>query len=195
MPTKTGKMYISDPKQLKELSSPVRQLIIDAFKNAQEPCSIKEIADRINRAPDALYYHFRALQKVGLIVEAGTRLESGKPASLYLPAARNIKIKYDFKIPGFRKLICRIFGAAVRLATRDFQQGVELPNVRGETTTRNLYMCRMEAWLTKQDLREINRRMNEIVEIMHNNSTPNQGERCSVFMAISPQPVHPNSSI
>ena len=193
MPKKSGKLSISDPKQLNQLSSPVKQLIIDAFKSAREPCTIKSIAERINRAPDSLYYHFRALVKVGLIVQSGTQIEMGKPVALYRPAAKHMKIKYDLGIPGFREIICRIFTAAMRLATRDFQKGVELPNVRGESNTRNLYVCRMEAWLSKRDLREINRRMDEIVEIMSENCDVSDGERCTLFMAIAPQPIHPSN--
>lgn len=189
---KKGAHYISDPAQLNELRSPVRQLIVDAFKMVRDPCSIKEIAERINRAPDSLYYHFRALQKVGLIVDAGTRPEDGKDVALYQAISKNPKIKYDFKIPGFGKLIRRIFDAAMRLTMRDFQQAVDLPNVRGESLTRNLYMCRMEAWLSKKDLSEINRRIDEIVEIMHKNSHPKRSERCAVFVALTPQEKREN---
>ncbi len=177
---------VSKPHQLRELASPVKQVILDALAAAKEPRTMRELAEDVNRAADSLYYHMRSLVKSGLVIDAGTRLENGKQVAVYTAAAKRFRIKYDFGIPRFKQIMQSIFAATIRLAKRNFERGLELDNVRFGTKNRNLYMTRMEAWLSKQHLAEINRRIEEINEIMVDNCQPSAGERCTVFVCLAP---------
>ncbi|MDA7979171.1 MAG: helix-turn-helix domain-containing protein [Pirellulales bacterium] len=175
---KGSRTYVVDqPSQLRELASPVKQVILDALASAAGPCSIRELAKDVNRAADSLYYHLRSLVKSGLVIPAGTRTENGKPVALYTGAGRRFKIKYDFRIPRFKHLIRSIFRATIRLANRNFERGLDLDNVRFDPRHRNLYLMRMEAWLSRQHLAEVNQKINEINKILVDNCGPSEGER------------------
>ncbi len=177
---------VSKPNQLRELTSPVKQVILDALSASAEPCTMRELAAEINRPADSLYYHVKSLLKSGLLLDAGTRTENGKAVALYTSAGQRFRVKYDFGIPRFKQIIRSIYGAAARLATRNFERGLDLDNVRFESKTRNLYLTRMEGWLSRQHLEEINRRIEEINTIMVDNAQPSAGERCSIFIALAP---------
>lgn len=177
---------VSQPAQLRELSSPVKQVILDSLAAANEPRTMRELADDINRAADSLYYHMRSLVKSGLVIDGGTRLENGKQVAVYAAAGKRFRIKYDFGIPRFKQIMRSIFTATIRLAKRNFERGLDLDNVRLNSQNRNLYMTRMEAWLSKRQLAEVNRRIEEINDIMVDNCQPSSGERCSVFICIAP---------
>ncbi len=177
---------IENIKQLGVLSSPVRQIILDALVACGKPASIKMIAHEINRSPESLYYHFRELLKAGLVVDAGEFLEAGKPVNLYLPVAEEIKIKYDLKSAKFREVICSVFAASTRLALRDFEKGIQLKQARCDSDDQNLYLGRGEAWLTKKEIIKINKLVGEIRKIMTVGGNRENSERCSVFFAMSP---------
>lgn len=183
---RSQKFAVANTRQLRVLSSPVRQVILDALVAVGEPASIKMIANRINRSPESLYYHFREMSKAKLILDAGGYLELGKPVNLYLPAAQEIKIKYDLKSSKFRKLMCSVFAASTRLALRDFEKGIELQQARCDSDDQNLYLGRGEAWLTKDEIKRINKHVAEIRKIMTGGEKRENRERCSVFFAMSP---------
>ncbi len=179
---------VSAPKQLEILTSPLRQDIITIMEGCQKPVSILEVAQSLARPADSLYYHFGLLEKSGLVVHAGNRLEHGKPVSLYLPIAKSIRIKYDLALPRFRKIIAKIFRTATKLTLRNFERAVESESAQSESETRNLYFCQMETFLSNTQLAQVNKHIDKITEIFAQSSADNNNQRCSIFIALSPNP-------
>src|SRR4051812_38683008 len=75
---------ISKAPQIRALSSPARQDILDAV-TAIGPCSVAELAAAVGKPADGLYYHIRQLLEVGLLVE--TRDDGAERGELRLDAA------------------------------------------------------------------------------------------------------------
>ena len=178
--------FIDDPKQLKELTSPVRQVILNALAASPQPLTMRELADDINRPADGLYYHVRSLVRSGLVLEQTAHTEQGRTIAAYQAAGRRFRIKYNFAMRHFKKLMKSIVAAAGRLAHRDFERALELEDVRAHSADRNLHMARLEGWLTRKQLEAVNRKIEEINEIVTTSVPSPRAERCSLFIALSP---------
>src|SRR5512143_8280 len=83
---------ISRPDQIAALASPIRQEILDALAG-MPGSSVASIADALGRPADSLYYHLRALARVGLVVPAGRG--RARSEALYRTIAPNLRLAYD----------------------------------------------------------------------------------------------------
>ena len=67
MPRQRQTLVIRRAEQLASLSSPVRSRIVESL-SVHGPSSVREIAERLGRLPESLYYHLRPLVEVGIVV-------------------------------------------------------------------------------------------------------------------------------
>src|SRR3954467_15721721 len=82
---------ISKAPQIRALSSPIRQDILDAV-TAIGPCSVAELAAVIGKPADGLYYHIKRLVGVRLL-EQVTADGTGR-AELRLDVAHRFHLEY-----------------------------------------------------------------------------------------------------
>ena len=64
------KMLVARPEQLAAITSPARVELLELI-GVWGPCAIADVARRMGRAPDSLYYHVRKLVDVGLLERTG----------------------------------------------------------------------------------------------------------------------------
>lgn len=76
---------VSDLETLKVLADPLRLSIIECLK---KPSTVKKIAEKIDKPPTKLYYHFNLLEKHGLIQMVDTRIVSGIVEKHYQASAK-----------------------------------------------------------------------------------------------------------
>ena len=145
--------------QVRGLRSPLRQEIVDAVQ-AEGPCSIAELAARLERAPDSLYYHVRALLRLGLLTERnGLRAAPGLVVDV---PARPMRIRYRLGDRAQSQALGDLVGAMLRLAARDFRAGQASPRAVSEGPTRNLWASRCKARLTPERLAELTRLLGRV---------------------------------
>lgn len=60
---------VRDPAQVRLLSSPVRQEMVDTLAALGGEAGVANLADQLGRPADGLYYHLRALVLGGLVEE------------------------------------------------------------------------------------------------------------------------------
>lgn len=152
---KRGMHVITRPEQLRALVSPVRQELLDAMAR-MGTVSIAEMAVVLGRPADGLYYHVRALQRVGLIESAGTRRGGARDEALFRATAGQFAIRYPQAVAG-RRAMTAIVGAMLRLGTRDFARALAHEDVRVEGPQRDVWALRTTGWLTPVQLRDVNR--------------------------------------
>ena len=70
---KEPEFLVSTVRQMEALASPVRHHIHLAMEMLGE-CSVNELAERMGRVPETLYYHLRQLKKVGIVEQVGSRV-------------------------------------------------------------------------------------------------------------------------
>ncbi|HET7251814.1 MAG TPA: helix-turn-helix domain-containing protein [Gemmatimonadales bacterium] len=152
---KRGMHVITRPEQLRALVSPVRQELLDVMAR-MGTVSIAEVAAVLGRPADGLYYHVRALQRVGLVEAAGTRRGGVREEALFRAKAGQFAIRYPQAIAG-RRAMTAIVGAMLRLGARDFARALARGDVRVEGPQREVWALRTTGWLTPARLRDVNR--------------------------------------
>ncbi len=64
--------HVSDLETLRALADPLRVQIMELLEG--QTFTVKQVAEKLGLAPSKLYYHFGALEKLGLIEVAETRM-------------------------------------------------------------------------------------------------------------------------
>ena len=157
-------------QQLRALRSPVRQAIVDVVA-ARGPSTIRDIAAEIGRPASALYHHVRALRAARLLTTRTVASERGRPGVVLDVPGRPLAIRYEPDDPRTRQPMQRIVGTMTRAATRDFARAYR-PDVVVAGDTRALWASRAEAWLTRAEIRAINRLLVRLTRRMHAGRRP-----------------------
>jgi DNA-binding transcriptional ArsR family regulator len=142
-------------KQLKALTSSARQEIIDALSQIGT-VSVAELAATLARPPDALYYHLRALNRAGLVVQGGYRHRGMRQEKLFRAVAPELQLRYVLGPQGNGHEIVAIVSSMLRLGIRDFRQSY----LRGDASVcgpdRELWALRKTGWLGRQEIIRVN---------------------------------------
>lgn len=142
---------VREPAQLEALGSPARQEVVDGLQ-ALGPCSIAELAESLGRAPDSLYYHVRKLERVGLVVQRGSRGTGVRREALYDTPGR-VVLDHDPGTARERRRLSRLVGGALRIAERDFNAALASGRaVYRRGPRRNAWCGRIKGWLTPREL-------------------------------------------
>ena len=184
---KTKKTYwIDNPAQISLLTSGMRQEIIDSI-SALGSCSIADLALELGVPADSLYYHVRKLVKAGLLVKQGIRNTARRDEVVYTVPDHNMHLKYEPNDPVNVESINKIISAMMRMAERDFHSGFtpDLATVEGEA--RNLWASRYKAWLTEEELGEINEILAKLVTILRRPKLPGDRKLYTITWVISPK--------
>jgi DNA-binding transcriptional ArsR family regulator len=90
-------LTISNLETLRVISNPLRAQIMDLL--SRQPSTVNQVAEMLGLAPGKLYYHFRLLEKHGLVEVTETRQVSNLIEKHYRAAARHIDV--DEKLLNF----------------------------------------------------------------------------------------------
>ena len=157
--------WILREDQLQCLSSTVRSDIIDHLVG-RGPMSIKQLAASLGRQPSSIYYHIDMLLKVGLVIEAGTQVSNRRTEVLYQTPAPRVRLKRAILNPKNHEVINRMVGVLSRQSQRDFTEGLGHPAMQADGPERNLGFFRLINRPSPESLREINRHLDRIAEIL-----------------------------
>lgn len=146
---------LTRPDQFATLVSPIRQELLDVMAR-MGTVSISEVAAALGRPSDGLYYHVRALQRVGLVRPAGERRRGGRREALFRASASQFALRYS-TAPPHARAVSAIVAAMLRLGTRDFRRALAGGAVRLDGPERDLWALRTTGWLRRPQLREVNR--------------------------------------
>ncbi len=175
---------VRDIAQMEAMVSPLRHQIMRTV-SAYGVVSIKEIAVHLQRSAESLYYHFRALEKVGLLIDAGTREVNGHSESLYSTVARKILTDAKSSEPEYLGVFKRAVSALLRLASR--QLGAEL-DCMGETRASRSVSFRIQQLnvrLTPEAAAAASSKLDDVMLFLQENDCV-EGDMISVTIASTP---------
>ncbi|MFN0137660.1 MAG: winged helix-turn-helix domain-containing protein [Phycisphaerae bacterium] len=179
------------PVQLRAIVSPVRQEIIDVVISAG-PSSMADIGRYLGRPADGLYFHVRALRKVGLLIEREPRRDGRHVAAVYDVPGRPFRIRMA---TASRKLVSRVMSAAIRLGLRDLTRAFADPDATSEGLEHPIWSSRAKGWVTPVEHQRINRKLREISEILAS-ARPGPGRRLRSFTYVwAPTPPNPRADV
>lgn len=82
--------HVSDLETLRAIADPLRVQILELMEG--QALTVKQVADKLGLAPSKLYYHFGALEKLGLLEVAETRMVANMLEKTYKSAAEFLDI-------------------------------------------------------------------------------------------------------
>lgn len=86
----TKHFHIQDLETLRAVSDPLRIQIVELLTN--QNLTVKQVAEKLGLAPSKLYYHFGALEKLGMIEVAETRMVSNMIEKVYQSNADQLDV-------------------------------------------------------------------------------------------------------
>ncbi len=173
------------PKAMSELLKPARLEVFESLQTAG-PATVAELARRLGRPADSLYYHLRKLVEVGVAQASEPDRSDAAPAAgrkgaRFAVAARAVTMKLDLASKQSRNTWASSVGAVLRLAEREVRaaidRGAQDPGrVRTEGPRRTLLARRTKARLSDRALRRVNELQSELYELLaeHADSTSGQ---------------------
>jgi hypothetical protein len=172
--------------QVAALESAVRQEVIDVIQ-AAGPCSAAEVATLMGRPADALYYHIRKLQAVGLLVTVENRRANGRDQAVYDLVGHPLVLHFPAGRAADEHPLHGVVRAMARTGERDVRSALGTREARQDSPTRNLWAGRRHAWLTPADLRRVNALIDELVATMTKARDPARGELCTLTLLLAPR--------
>jgi DNA-binding transcriptional ArsR family regulator len=149
---------IHDQKQLAALAAAARQELVDVLEQ-MGTVSVAELAAALGRPADALYFHLRALTRVGLVENAGYRVRLGGKEALYRTIAQELQLRYEPRKTANRKAVSSIVDSMLRLAMRDFRRSFQPGNVVVSGAQRELWALRKVGRLSPAQVARLNDRI------------------------------------
>ncbi len=151
--------------QIAALASPARQEIVDAAV-ASGPFTVAQIARRLGRPADALYFHVRQLEHVGLLRRSGERGNGRSRAGVYDLPGRPLRIPYGPR-PQRAGRIGPVIDGILRLARRDASRALARRDAVVEGPARDTWGARARGWLGEPELRRVNRLLAQAFDLIH----------------------------
>jgi DNA-binding transcriptional ArsR family regulator len=149
--------------QMAVLAAAARQEIVDVLEQ-MGTVSVAELAAALDRPPDALYFHLRALTRVALVHHAGYRARPGGKEALYRAASPSLQLAYDTRSAANRRAVSAIAASMLRLATRDFTRAFQRGQVVVSGEHRELWSLRKVGRLSQSQLADVNRRIQGLAD-------------------------------
>lgn len=149
---------VESAAQLRALTSTVRQELIDALQALGE-ASVPELALQLGRPADALYYHLRALLRVGLLRQSGSRQQGRHVEAVYTTVApeQPLQLRYATGPAADHAALQQLVGGMLRASGRAFARALSDPDCLTDGPQRELWAGRIQGWLTPAGLKRANR--------------------------------------
>ncbi len=174
---------IRSPEQMAALAAATRQELVDVLAQ-MGTVSVAELAAALGRPADALYFHLRALTRVGLVRHVGYRARPGGQEALYRTVAPELRLRYEPRNAGNRKAVTAIVASMLRLAIRDFRRSLLPGNVVVSGAHRELWALRKVGRLSRAQLAHLNHRIQGLSRQVSANR--GQGRLYAVTVVLTP---------
>lgn len=156
MSSRAKRHVIRSQKQMAVLTSAPRQEIVDILADAGT-LSVAELAAVLGRPADALYFHLRALLRVGLVRQAGFRYRGRRKEALFRTIAPDLWLQYQPRHEPNRRAVTAVVSSMLRLGIRDFRRSFQRGDVIVSGRRRELWALRKAGHLSLPDLAVVNR--------------------------------------
>ncbi len=187
MGSKSDTYLIRRADQQAALTSPLRLEIMEHFLVAG-PAAVDEVAARMGRAPDSLYYHVRMLLKVGLLRPRGSRKSGKRDKKLYAVVAPRIEL--PCRSDSATETTMKTVASAFRMAEREMRASLESGRFEEHGRYRDFFAARVRSDLSRAALAEVNRHLKAIEDTFSGElrTAPANGTSCSLTVALLPAP-------
>jgi len=147
---------------LEAVASPARLEILSALDDG--PKTTQELADRLGRSRQSLYYHLEVLEQTGLA--AVEPPEEGERERRFRLKLKRTAIGARRESARDRKAGAKVIQAILRLTAREATAALEDPATRFDGALREMVGIRGKARLTEAQLRRANELIDELTALL-----------------------------
>lgn len=182
---KKAEFLVSTVPQMEALASPVRHQIYLAMQMLGE-CSVNELAERMGRVPETLYYHVRRLKKVGIVEQVGRRAGAGREEAIYQLKGKRLQVDPRQTSPRFLKAMTKSCGSLLRFAQRSLERAVEARAERRVGPKRDVRIEQVTVRLSADNLAQMNKRLDSLCSFLNDADEPSEQKMYVITLATSP---------
>lgn len=160
---------ITDLETLRTLSDPLRMQIYEIVLS--EPCSVRQIAERLGLASSRLYYHINLLEKFGLIRVVETRMVANMVEKIYRAIAFGLELApglLNFNVDENRETLINMIVSHLDITREDILRSLQarqLAKEQGaEPKPRTMMVNRVLASIPDAVADEFSRRLQELLK-------------------------------
>jgi DNA-binding transcriptional ArsR family regulator len=179
-------LVIRERRRVRALESPVRQEIVDAVAGAGAG-TIAQIGEWVGRRPDTLYYHIRALVRVGLLERVGRRRAGKRFGAVYDVPGRPVRMSLGGEAGP--EDLARVLRSALRLADRDFRRALRSGEGRTTGESRNIWGGRFRGRVRAADLPRVGRLIDELTGLLQRGGGSESGGVHTMTLVFTPVPA------
>jgi len=178
---------IEDDAALAALVSTVRQEIVDTIESLGGDVAIADIAAQLGRPADGIYYHVRRLVDSGVLREGDDPGDGrGRRYRTAAQRGKRVQLKYGRGSRANNATVAKVVGGLLRTAARDFNGALRGGEAIGEGSLRDLWASRLKGWVADDDLREINRLLARLSELLQQPRDPRRDRLVSLAWILAP---------
>ena len=180
---------VDDPRKVAVLAAPIRFEIVSAVESVGGPVTVAELAGKLGRPADGLYYHLRALVRGGFLeeqIDAGRRRYRST-----VPSGQRSRLGYKPGATTNAKAVGRVATSMSRLSQRDFTRALSSPGTEVDGPVRELWAARVRGWVGKSELAQINRLLNNMVKLLHRPRSKNADKLIGLHWILAPIDARP----
>jgi DNA-binding transcriptional ArsR family regulator len=182
---------IDDAGLISVLASPIRQEIVDTLAALGGEAGAADLAQQLGRPADGLYYHLKILCQAKLIVELDGRAEGERQYRLAGEPSKPLRLAYKTDSAPHLKALRKFAHGLLQVAETDFAEALETPDVITEGPSRQLWAARNKAWLSGEELEEVNALLERLCELMSSPRTPQRNQLLSCTFVLAPHVPKP----
>ncbi len=177
------------PKAMAELFKPARIELVESLQ-VTGPATIAQLAARLGRPPDSLYYHVKKMVEIGVMAERPDLVSDdgrpGRTAAVYELTAKTISLPLDSTSRRNREVWGRGAGTLLRQAGREVSAALESGQAQDQGAQRNLLVRRMKVRLGRKELEQVNQHLEALQELLASKAENTQGQPFAVTLALTP---------
>ena len=179
---------IKSHEQLEAMALPIRTEIVEVVSYLG-PCSTRDLARLMDRKRPVLHFHVSKLVDVGLLSKAGERGEGRRRELLYRTRGGRLYVVYDRDDPLNVEMTVRYSRNILSRAQRQLADSVSSGTATTDEKTRDTHATQMTAWLSSSELAQVNRKIEELNELLKP-SQEIEGKQL-ISLTIGLAPLHP----
>ena len=183
--TQKREFVVSIVAQMEALGSPVRHQIHLTMEMLGS-CSVNELAERMGRVPETLYYHVRRLEKVGILEQVGKRVGSRRDEAIFQLKAKRLRIDPSQTSPRFLKALAKGCGSLLRFAQRAFEWALKAGVDRRVGPKRRLRIEQVTVRLSDRNLARLNERLDSVQGFLADADEPGEQRMYVITLATAP---------
>ena len=168
---KEGKkrFHISDLETLRAISDPLRVQILELLES--QSLTVKQVAEKLGLAPSKLYYHFGALEKLGFIEVAETRMVANMLEKTYKSAAHILDVDpalFKFSKDGDNESINILLSSTIDATREDLLRSMQARQFQleqgADETPRRVIVNRVVSSTSEKRIEEFQDRLLKLIQ-------------------------------